>query len=30
MRYPVVVAAISAIVGAIFIRETRDHQMHLL
>jgi len=28
--YPVIVAALTAVVGAIFIRETKDHQLHLL
>jgi MFS family permease len=28
--YPVVVAALTAVVGAILIRETKDHQLHLL
>lgn len=26
--YPVVVAAVSAVVGAVFIRETKDHKIH--
>ncbi len=28
--YPVVVAALTAVVGVIFIRETKDHQLHVL
>jgi hypothetical protein len=28
--YPVVVAAVTFIVGALFIRETKDHHLHTL
>jgi len=28
--YPVVVAALSLVIGAIFIRETKDHKIHVL
>jgi MFS family permease len=30
LYYPIVVAAVSFVVGAIFIRETKDHQIHTL
>ncbi len=28
--YPVIVAAITAVVGALFIRESKDHHLHTL
>ncbi len=28
--YPVIVAGISFVIGAIFVRETKDHQIHVL
>jgi len=28
--YPVVVAAVSLVVGAMFVRETKDHKIHVL